>query len=240
MGRSPHFSAQPTLPPRGPLCLRLRCHLAPPVIPTRVRSTLLSSVDRRAHVGSGSRVHVTVFVAVMWGPCASAFLTPRRVCIPVIGPTLSTPLNAIAGRSSSATIAIPSVFDSKAPGFMDKTRVRCAIPTTGDRLPARAINLVTGEWRNRERERGCRRDDSSERCRSCFGEGKIGVHWRVRIVWVCSIWCVHHRRQPDFSPVLGGTADSPPIAVVRMRFIIPVWELPSRFTLVPLCLESLP
>jgi hypothetical protein len=92
------------------------------------------------------------------------------------------------------------------------------------------------QWREaeRERERGVAAATiSSKRCRSYFGEGKIGVHWRVRIVWVCAIWCVHHQRQPDFSPVLGGAADSPLAAVVRLRFIIPVWELPSRFTLVP-------
>jgi hypothetical protein len=153
LGPANSSSVWPTLPAPA-LALSPVLSSGPLVIPTRVRSTLLSSADRRAHVGSGSRTHVTVSVTVMWGPCANVFLTPHRVCIPVLRPTLSAPLNAIAGQLSSATIAIPSAFDSEVPGFVDKTHVRRAIPNACDRLLARAINLVTGEWRKeRERER---------------------------------------------------------------------------------------
>jgi hypothetical protein len=82
------------------------------------------------------------------------------------------------------------------------------------------------------------RDDSSERCHSCFGDGEIGVHWHVWIVWEWAIRCEHHRRQPNFSPMLGGAAGSPPAVVERLRFITPVREPPSKFTLVPIVLRS--
>ena len=59
-------------------------------------------------------------------------------------------LNAIAGLPSSTTIVISSAFDSENPGFVDKNLVRRSIPTAGNRFPARAINSIAGEWRNRE------------------------------------------------------------------------------------------
>jgi hypothetical protein len=113
---------------------------------------------------------------------------------------------------------------------------RC-FKTLAARGPLVTDNAPSGENAEGGRERDCRRDDSSERCRSCFGEGKIGVHWRVRIVWECAIRCEHHRRQPNFSPALGGAADSPPVAVERLRFIIPVREPLQSLLLFPLCLE---
>jgi hypothetical protein len=66
----------------------------------------------------------------------------------------------------------------------------------------------------------------------------LAIHWRMQIAWECAIGCEHHLRQPDFSLVLGGVADSPPAVVGRVRFINPVRKLPSKFTLVPIVLRA--